>query len=82
MSEHIQRITDHRGRVLVIRQDIRPVYSNPECPWLLIEDDSHLVGHVCYSTSATIDGEPANRRRVSQFIRRAKEANRLSTAAW
>jgi len=74
MTVHVQRLTDLRGRTLEVYRDIRPVYSNPECPEFLVEDDAHLVGHFCYGVWATIDGEQANRRRVGQFIRRAREA--------
>uniref|UniRef100_A0A6M3M0M4 Uncharacterized protein n=1 Tax=viral metagenome TaxID=1070528 RepID=A0A6M3M0M4_9ZZZZ len=69
-----QRITDHRGRTLIIERDIIPVYSNPKCPLATVVDEAYLVGHVCYGQFATIDGEPANKRRVGQFLRRAREA--------
>ena len=74
MAITTERVTDQKGRVLEVSRDIRPVYSNPECPEFLVEDEAHLVGPFCYGVWATIDGEPTNRRRVGQFIRRAREA--------
>ena len=73
MAITTERVTDQKGRVLEVRRDIRPVYSNPKCPELTVADDAHLAGHYCYGVWATIDGEPANRRRVGQFIRRTRE---------
>ena len=68
MSITRHSITDHKGRTLVTG----PIYSNPNDPFAPTQDEGHLVGYACYGTWYTIDGEPANKRRASQFIRRAR----------
>ena len=74
MSEVVDRVIDNRGRTLEIHRDVRPIYSNPDNPFSTTTDEQYLVGHFVYSWWATIDGESANRRRVGQFFRRAREA--------
>ena len=73
MTLNIQRVIDSEGRVLELHQDIRPVYSNPDCPMLVIEDPRYLVGHIVYNEWATIDGRSADERQVKRFIRQSRE---------
>jgi hypothetical protein len=65
-----QTIHGAGGHVLTYESDIRPVYSNPEFPELLIEDDEYLVGHVCYGERYTLDGQPISKKAAARIIRR------------
>jgi hypothetical protein len=70
MALHKQTIHGAGGHVLTYESDIRPIYSNPECPEICIEDDEHLVGHVCYGERYTLDGQPITKKAAARIIRR------------
>jgi len=69
--ENVSTIENKKGQTLRIVDDIRDVWSNPEAPYSLY--GAKFVGAVRTRCSQTIDGEPANNRRVAQFIRRVQE---------
>jgi hypothetical protein len=71
MMECVNMITNEKGQTLRTVDDVREIWSNPEAPYS--EFGAKLVGHEVTRCNQTIDGEPANNRRVGQFIRRAQE---------
>ena len=72
----VHRITNRRGQTLVVETDIVEVRENALGEHVLDGDmlDGPVVGHFLRWGRLTIDGEPASRRRVGQFIRRARES--------
>jgi hypothetical protein len=58
------------GHVLTYESDIRPIYSNPECPMACIEDEAYLVGHFCHGEWYTLDGQLISKKSAARIIRR------------
>ena len=71
MNERVSTITNKKGQILRIADDIREIWSNPEAPYS--QCGAKLVGYSVTRHIQTIDDEPANNRRVGQFLRRAQE---------
>ncbi|MFA5053985.1 MAG: hypothetical protein WC565_07990 [Parcubacteria group bacterium] len=71
-----QQITDKRGRTLVVERDIIEIRERGPNEHIVDGGplDGPVVGRFCRSETVTIDGEPASKRRVGQFIRRARES--------
>jgi len=71
-----QRISDKRGRTLIIERDIVEIRETPWGEHTIDGDpmDGPVVGRVLRYERATINGEDSNRRRVGQFIRRLRES--------
>jgi hypothetical protein len=68
-------IRDFKGRTLVIERDVAEIRERGPNDYVVDGDpmDGPIVARLLRWESFTIDGEPANRRRVGQFVRRIRE---------